>query len=231
MGGDGLVHSGMIGNQGVPVFQNLGVTVHPQPLSHVGITQPLSHVGCSLPLTQRVATMFSRFLGAMTVVSSVASGASMKAVSTHLMWEWESCTGWSLGRGGQPHHKIHYFFCHNWEGVLAATGTTVVLVWRGRFFGALIRRIHNPCNGLDFYETTCEPSHSHESEWVRVNHRKGGDGDVFFQPGWTDLLKGLPLNKGDVLTFQCEGGVILVVTTSHSMTGYEKVGSCGLLAV
>ncbi|KAJ4976055.1 hypothetical protein NE237_001161 [Protea cynaroides] len=151
--------------------------------------------------------------------------------STRLMCEWESCTGRSLGRGGQPHHKIHYFFRHNWEGVLPATGTTGVLAWRGRFFGALIRRSHNLCNGLDFYETTCEQSHSHESEWVRVNHRKGGDGDVLFQPGWTDLLKGLPLNKGDMLTFQCEGGVIIVVTTPHSMTGYEKVGSCGLLAV
>ncbi|KAJ4978665.1 hypothetical protein NE237_009445 [Protea cynaroides] len=156
-----------------------------------------------------------------------------------LMWEWEPCTGWSLGRGGQPHRKIHYVFRHYWEGVLAVTETTAVLIWKGRFFRALIRKNHIVCNGLDFYGTTCGQSHSHESEWVRANPRKGGDGDVFFQSGWTDLLKGLPLNKGDILplnkgdilTFQYEGDVILVVTTPHSMTGYEKVGSYGFLAV
>ncbi|KAJ4967937.1 hypothetical protein NE237_014638 [Protea cynaroides] len=150
---------------------------------------------------------------------------------TCLMWEWEPCTGWSLGRGGQLHRKIHYVFHHNWEGVLAVMETTGVLVWRGRFFGALIRRNHIVCNRLDFYGTTCGQSHSHESEWVRANHRKGGNGDVFFQSGWTDLLKGLPLNKGDILTFQYEGDVILAVTTPHSMTGYEKVGSYGFQVV
>ncbi|KAJ4952671.1 hypothetical protein NE237_029503 [Protea cynaroides] len=143
----------------------------------------------------------------------------------------EPCTGCSLGRGGQPHRKIHYFFRYNWEGVLAVTETTVVLVWRGRFFGALIRRNQIVCNRLYFYGTTCGQSHTHESEWVRANHRKGGDGDMFFQSGWIDLLKGLPLNKGDILTFQYEGDVILAITTPHSMTGYEKVGSCGFLAV
>ncbi|KAJ4980223.1 hypothetical protein NE237_011003 [Protea cynaroides] len=160
-----------------------------------------------------------------------AQAAHAHSFNTCLMWEWEPCTGWSLGRGGQPHRKIHYVFRHSWEGVLAVTETTAVLVWRGRFFGALIRRNHIVCNGLDFYGTTCGQSHSHESKWVRANHRKGGDGDVFFQSGWTDLLKGLPLNKGDILTFQYEGDVILAVTTPHSMTGYEKVGSCGFLVV
>ncbi|KAJ4955772.1 hypothetical protein NE237_012555 [Protea cynaroides] len=81
------------------------------------------------------------------------------------------------------------------------------------------------------YNGLIDSSHSHESEWVRANHRKGGDGAVFFQSGWTDLLKGLPPNKGHILTFQYEGDVILAVTTPHSMTGYEKVGSCGLRAV
>ncbi|KAJ4973630.1 hypothetical protein NE237_006804 [Protea cynaroides] len=76
-----------------------------------------------------------------------------------------------------------------------------------------------------------DQSYSPESEWVRANHREGGDVDLFSQSGWTELLKGLPLNERDILTFQYEGDVILTVTTPHSMTGYEKVGSDGLLAV
>ncbi|KAJ4953991.1 hypothetical protein NE237_030823 [Protea cynaroides] len=155
----------------------------------------------------------------------------LDSFNTCLMWEWEPCTGWSLGRGGQPHCKVHYVFRHNWEGVLAMTESTAVLIWKGRFVRALIRRNPIVCNRLDFYGTTCGQSHSHESEWVRANHRKGGDGDAFFQSGWTNLLKGLPLNKGDILTFQYEGDVIPAITTPHSMTGYEKVGSYGFLAV
>ncbi|KAJ4967930.1 hypothetical protein NE237_014631 [Protea cynaroides] len=92
-------------------------------------------------------------------------------------------------------------------------------------------RNHLARNGLDSYGTTWGRSYSPESEWVRANHKEGGDVDLFSQSGWTELLKGLPLNEGDILTFQYEGDVILTVTTPHSMTGYEKVGFDGLLAV
>ncbi|KAJ4961300.1 hypothetical protein NE237_021210 [Protea cynaroides] len=54
------------------------------------------------------------------------------------------------------------------------------------------------------------------------------DEELFFQQGWADFVRGYPLNEGDILTFQYEGNSTFAVSVFESMTGYEKVASCGL---
>ncbi|KAJ4961097.1 hypothetical protein NE237_021007 [Protea cynaroides] len=54
------------------------------------------------------------------------------------------------------------------------------------------------------------------------------DEELFFQQGWADFVRGHSLNEGDILTFQYEGDSTFAVSMFDSMTGYEKVGYCGL---